>query len=139
MKSRSRRAFGYQPRREGKSLWVKTAKVENGHLTFGTAPRPLAFKYDEEMLIVPDDQNWLDKLTASHGTGPPVISLLLTDIFPELVKLGSGSIHAKTLYSAVNFAKRVGAAVFTALADQEAFTFTGGGYFVMQQLAPRPA
>lgn len=129
----------FQPRREGKSLWVKTAKVENGHLTFGTAPRPVAYKYDEEMLILPEDQNGLDKLTAS-GYGDRPLDLLILDTFPELVKLGSSSIHAKTLYSAVNFAKRVGArAVFTALAEHEAFSSTGGGYFMLQQVAVRTA
>ncbi len=128
----------FQPRREGKSLWVKTAKVENGHLTFGTSPRPVAFKYDEEMLILPEDQNGLDKLTASNY-GERSLDALLVEIFPELVKLGSSSIHAKTLYSAVNFAKRVGArAVFSALVRNEAFTTTGGGYFVLQ-MVPRPA
>ncbi|MBI4670090.1 MAG: hypothetical protein HY741_00260 [Chloroflexi bacterium] len=128
----------FQPRREGKSLWVKIAKVESGHLTFGTSPRPVAYKYDEEMLILPEDQNGLDKLSATNYGDRP-LELLLADIFPELVKLGSSSIHAKTLYSAVNFAKRVGArAVFNALANSEAFTTTGGGYFVLQ-MAARPA
>lgn len=127
----------FQPRREGKSLWVKTAKVENGHLTFGTSPRPVAYKYDDEMLILPEDQNGLDKLGASNY-GDRSLDALLTDIFPELVKLGSNSIHAKTLYSAVNFARRVGArAVFHALANSEAFSMTGGGYFVLQ-MAARP-
>lgn len=127
-------AIRFQPRREGKSLWVRTAKAENQRLTFGTAPRPVAFKYDEEMLILPDDQNGLDKLTASNYGDRP-LELILLEIFPELVKLGGGaSIHAKTLYSAANFAKRVGArAVFAALVNGEAFTFTSGGYFVLQQ------
>jgi hypothetical protein len=128
-------ALRFQPRREGKSLWVKIAKVDNGHLTFGTSPRPVAYKYDEEMLILPDDQNGLDKLTASNY-GDRSLDVLLADIFPEVVKLGRGSIHAKTLYSATNFAKRVGArAVFNALANSEAFTTTGGGYFVLQMAA----
>jgi hypothetical protein len=130
----------FQPRREGKSLWVRTAKVENGHLTFGTKPSPVAFKYDEEMLIVPDDQNALDKLTASsYGDRP--LEILLLELFPELIKLklsGGSSVHAKTLYSAVNYAKRVGArAVFGALMNGEAFAFTSGGYFVLQQVAAR--
>lgn len=128
----------FQPRREGKSLWVHTAKVENMHLTFGNTPRPVAFKYDEEMLIIAEDQAGLDKLTASNYGDRP-LDLLLLDIFPELVKLGGGSsIHAKTLYSAVNFAKRAGArAVFSALVNNPAFSMTSGGYFVLQQMAAR--
>ncbi len=130
----------YQPRREGKSLWVKTAKVENMHLTFGKKPSPVAFKYDEEMLIVADDQAGLDKLTASNYGDRP-LELLLMDVFPELIKLGGGSsIHAKALYSAVNFARRAGArAVFTSLVNGDAFSFTSGGYFVLQQMAARVA
>lgn len=127
--------ISFQPRREGKSLWVRTARVENARLTFGTAPRPVAFKYDEEMLILGEDQNALDRLSASAYGDRPVESLLL-DIFPELVKLGGGSVHAKTLYSAANFAKRVSArAVFAALAHGDAFSPTSGGYFVLQQVA----
>lgn len=130
----------FQPRREGKSLWVRTAKVENMRLTFGTTPRPVAFKYDEEMLIVAEDQNGLDRLAASNYGDRPLEQLLL-EVFPELIKLGGGSsVHAKTLYSAVNFAKRVGArAVFSALMNGSAFSFTSGGYFVLQQLAARAA
>lgn len=131
----------FQPRREGKSLWVKTAKVENAHLTFGTSQRPVTFKYDEEMLILPDDQPGLDKLTVSNYGDRPLDQLLM-EIFPELVKLnpmGGGSIHAKMLYCAVNFARRYGArAVFSALAQSEAFSTTGGGYFMLQ-MAARPA
>ncbi len=130
----------FQPRREGKSLWVRTAKVENMRLTFGNKPNPVAFKYDEDMLIVAEDQNGLDKLMASNYGDRP-LEILLLDIFPELIKLGGGSsIHAKTLYSAVNFAKRVGArAVFSALANGEAFSSTSGGYFILQQMAVRVA
>lgn len=129
-------AIRFQPRREGKSLWVKVARVENLRLTFGLSQRPVTQKYDEEMLILAEDQNGLDRLTASSYGDRPLENLLL-DIFPELIKLGSGaSIHAKTLYSAVNFAKRVGArAVFNALARGEAFSATSGGYFILQQLA----
>lgn len=131
----------FQPRREGKSLWVVIAKVENNRLTFGKFPRPIAHKYDEEMLIVAEDQNGLDKLTASNY-GDRSLDNLLLDVFPELVKLSSSSenksIHAKTLYSAVNFAKRVGVrAVFSALCHSDAFSMTSGGYFVLQQLAAR--
>jgi hypothetical protein len=119
---------------------VRTAKVENNRLTFGTTPRPVAFKYDEDMLIVAEDQNGLDRLTLSSYGDRPLENLLL-DLFPELIKLGGGSsIHSKTLYSAVNFARRVGArAVFSALANGEAFSSSGGGYYVLQQLAARVA
>ena len=127
----------YTPQRE-RSLWVRSAKVQAAHLTFGTDRRPVAHKYDEEILILIGDAAGLDRLTESNYGDRPLEALLM-DVFPELAKLvPGGRVHAKTLYSAVNFARRVGArAVFSALVNGEAFSSVGGGYFVLQ-LAPRP-
>lgn len=128
----------YHPQRE-RGLWVRSAKVQGGHLTFGTDRRPVAHKYDEDMLILIGDPSALDNLTASNYGDRP-LDLLLADVFPELAKLvPGGRVHAKTLYSAVNFAKRYGPrAVLTALAQGELFSSVGGGYFTLQ-LVPRPA
>jgi hypothetical protein len=101
-------------------------------LTFGQERRPLAHKYDEEMLIVVGDPLGIEKLSESAQSR---LSLgeLLEEIFPELAKLSSaGSVHAKTLYSAVNFVRRAGPrAVLSALTENRTFTSTGGGYFVL--------
>jgi hypothetical protein len=130
--------LSYTPQRE-RSLWVRSAKVQALHLTFGTDRRPVAHKYDEEMLILIGDAAGLDRLTESNY-GDRILEALLMDVFPELAKLvPGGRVHAKTLYSAANFARRVGVrAVFGALVNGEAFSSVGGGYFVLQ-LTPRPA
>ncbi len=122
----------YQAQRE-RSLWVRVARVDAGQLTFTQLRKPLAHKYDEEMLIVVGDQAALDQLHASNRMDRP-LETLVTDIFPELAKLvPGGRVHAKTLFSAVNFAKRVGArAVFTALVQSTSLVSSGGGYFVME-------
>lgn len=128
----------YYPQRE-RGLWVRSAKVQAGRLTFGTDRRPVAHKYDEEMLILIGDPTGLDNLAASsYGDRP--LEMLLLDIFPELAKLvPGGRVHAKTIYSAVNFARRVGPrAVFRALAEGAGFSSVGGGYYV-QSLVARPA
>lgn len=128
----------YYSQRE-RGLWVRSAKMQGGHLTFGTDRRPVAHKYDDEMLILVGDPNGLDNLTgSSYGDRP--LELLLADIVPELAKLvPGGRVHAKTIYSAVNFARRYGPrAVLGALAQGEMFSSVGGGYFVLQ-LVPRPA
>lgn len=122
----------YQPQRE-RSLWVRVARVLGGRITFGTDRRPIAHKYAEEMLILVGDQAGLDTLQASNYGERP-LEALLVEIFPELAKLSpGGSVHAKTLYSAVNFVRRTGPrAVLSALAQSAAFSSVGGGYFVLE-------
>ncbi len=122
----------YQPQRE-RSLWVRVARVDAGQLTFTQLRKPLAHKYDEEMLIVIGDQAALDQLHTSNRLDRP-LETLLVEIFPELAKLvPGGRVHAKTLFSAVNFAKRVGPrAVFTALVQSTSLVSLGGGYFVLE-------
>lgn len=125
-------SIDYQSQRE-RSLWVRVARVQSGQLTFAQEKRPVAHKYDEEMLIVIGDAAGIDSL---HMTARPdrPLEALLVDIFPELSKLsGAGRVHAKTLYAAVNFVRRVGMrAVFSSLVSSSAFVSLGGGYFVME-------
>lgn len=115
-----------------RGLWVRVARVADGRLTFGQERRPLAHKYDEEMLIVVGDPLGIEKLAESAQSKLP-LGVLLEEIFPELAKLSSaGSVHAKTLYSAVNFVRRAGPrAVLSALTESRTFTSAGGGYFVL--------
>lgn len=127
----------YQPQRE-RSLWVRAARAINGRLTFTQEKRPLSHKYDEEMLIVVADPVGIDQLTQTERAQRP-LAALLEEIFPELAKLsGAGRVHAKTLYSAINFIRRAGPrAVFSALTESRAFSSAGGGYFVMQETRTR--
>lgn len=117
-----------------RGLWVRVARVADGRLTFGQERRPLAHKYDEEMLILIGDPLGIEKLSESAQSKLP-LGTLLEEIFPELSKLSSaGSVHAKTLYSAVNFVRRAGPrAVLSALTESHAFSSNGGGYFVLNE------
>jgi hypothetical protein len=125
-------SIGYQPQRE-RSLWARVAHVQGGQLTFAQEKKPVAHKYDEEMLIVIGDAVGIDSMLLSSRPDRP-LEALLVEIFPELSKLsGAGRVHAKTLYAAVNFVRRVGMrAVFSALLQSSAFASLGGGYFVME-------
>ncbi len=127
----------YQPQRE-RSLWVRVARGVNGHLTFSQEKRPLAHKYDEEMLIVIGDPIGLE-VAAQAAREQRSLAALLEQIFPELAKLsGAGRVHAKTLYSAVNLIRRAGPrAVLGALTESRAFNSVGGGYFVLNDEARR--
>jgi hypothetical protein len=127
----------YQSQRE-RSLWVRVARGENGHLIFSQEKKPLAHKCDEDMLIVIGDPIGLEaasqKAREQHS-----LAILLQEIFPELAKLsGAGRVHAKTLYSAVNLIRRVGPrAVLSTLAESRTFNSVGGGYFVLTEEARR--
>lgn len=115
-----------------RALWIRVARVVGGRLTFGTERRPLAHKYDEEMLIVVGDALGLEQLSES-AQAKLALGPLLEEIFPELAKLSSaGTVHAKTVYSAVNFVRRAGPrAVLSALSENRTLTSNGGGYFVL--------
>jgi hypothetical protein len=127
----------YQSQRE-RSLWVRVARATNGQLTFAQEKRPLAHKYDEEMLIVVADPVGLDNL-AQESTDLRSLPALLDQVFPELAKLsGAGRVHAKTLFAAVNLIRRFGPrSVLNALAEARTFASVGGGYFVLNEEARR--
>ncbi len=123
----------YQPQRE-RSLWVRVARGIDGHLVFSQEKRPLSHKYDEEMLIVIGDPIGIDAV-AQSARQQRSLAPLLEEIFPELAKLsGAGSVHAKTLYSAINLIRRAGPrTVLSALTESRAFAPVGGGYFVLNE------
>ncbi len=122
----------YQPQRE-RSLWVRVARTMNGRLTFSQEKRPLAHKYDEEMLIVVADPVAIDSVAETRREQSLVG--LLEEIFPELAKLTSaGKVHAKTLFGAVNLVRRTPPrAVLGALTESHVFSSVGGGYFVSSE------
>ena len=127
----------YQPLRE-RSLWVRVARGVNGKLSFSQEKRPLAHKYDEDMLIVIGDSIAIEA-AAQAAREQRSLAILLEEIFPELAKLsGAGRVHAKTLYSAVNLIRRAGPrTVLGALVESRAFSSVGGGYFVLNDDARR--
>jgi len=123
----------YQPQRE-RGLWVRVARSVNGQLTFSQERRPVAHKYDEDMLILIGEPTGLDA-ASQRAREQHSLAALLEEIFPELAKLsGAGRVHAKTLYSAVNLVRRAGPrAVMSALNESQSFTSVGGGYFVLNE------
>jgi len=127
----------YQPQRE-KSLWVRVARGDKGHLVFSQEKKSVAHKYDEDMLIVIGDPLGLEQ-AAQKAREENSLASVLQEIFPELAKLsGAGRVHAKSLYSAVNLIRRAGPrAVLNTLVESRAFNSVGGGYFVLTDEARR--
>ena len=94
---------GRRPRRE----WVRVVLPVEGQLTFEMRKKLIACDYDELMIIAEEDSKAMDTVwTRTHKQGLP-LARLITEVFPELAKLSpQGTVHAATLYSAVNVAMR---------------------------------
>jgi len=96
-------ARGRRPRRE----WVRVALPFEGQLTFEVRKKLIACEYDDLMIVAEEDPVAMDEVWArTHQQNIP-LSELIAEIFPELAKLSpQGTVHAATLYSAVNVAMR---------------------------------
>jgi hypothetical protein len=63
--------------------------------------------YDELMIVADEDSAAMDVVWARTQEQGLSLSQLVAEIFPELAKLSpQGTVHAATLYSAVNVAMR---------------------------------
>jgi hypothetical protein len=65
---------------------------------------------------------------------------LMLRIFPELTKLSpQATVHAKTLYSAINVVRRIAPGpVFALLCTEVCFVPMGGGYWTLDETRIRP-
>ncbi|MGQ9586646.1 MAG: hypothetical protein ACUVXG_14785 [Anaerolineae bacterium] len=124
----------YQPRRM-KRLWVRVAQVEGGRLTFSMLKQPIACDYDDLMTIWAADPQAVDKVWAAYEERGTPLSELVREIFPELAKLSpEGTVHAKTLYSAINLVRRCPPGpLFVELVTNPAFRDTGNGFWTFER------
>ncbi|MFQ6100662.1 MAG: hypothetical protein ACE5OS_05440 [Anaerolineae bacterium] len=98
IRRRSRR-----PRRE----WIRVALAVEGRLTFEMRKQLIACEYDELMIVIEEDSATMEGVWARVHEQGLSLSQLVAEIFPELAKLSpQGTVHAATLYSAVNVVRR---------------------------------
>lgn len=112
--------------------WVRVAQVKDGRLVFEMLKRPIACDYDDLMVIVADSLGAIDDawLRAERRS----LSDLIGDLFPELAKLSpQGTVHAKSLYAAVNMLRRVAPGpLFAEWSVHPAVRIVGDGYGVLR-------
>ena len=117
---------GRRPKRE----WVRVAQVKDRRITFEMLKRPIACDYDELMILFVDDPAGVDEawLRAEGRSVPELIG----DLFPELAKLSpQGTVHAKSLYAAVNIVRRIAPGpLFAEWSRHQAIHVVGDGYAV---------
>ena len=111
--------------------WVRMANVVGRKLGFQMNPAALGCQYDELMIISDPNPENTDVLWLNAEERDSSVFDLLCRVFPELSKLNPQStVHAKTLYSAVNVMKRVSPGViFHELLTQPCFAPMNHGYW----------
>lgn len=117
-----------------KRIWVKVVTVRDKSLAFQMRKLPVSCQFDEHMIIADDDPAAVDEFQAELSRGETLFDILVR-IMPELVKLSpQGTVHAKTIYSAVNVLRRTPAGpIFALLSTEPCFVAMGGGYFTFDE------
>ncbi|MDX1520104.1 MAG: hypothetical protein R3264_00575 [Anaerolineae bacterium] len=111
--------------------WIRMAAVTNNKLSFQMNKEAISCKYDDLMLLGEQNPTEIDQLWLNAENKKISTFQLLCDIFPELSKLNPQStVHAKTLYSAVNIVRRVSPGiVFQELTLRDCFIPMDHGYW----------
>ena len=118
-------------RRRGQREWVRLASVENDRLEFELERRTISCGYDDLLIVGTEFVAAVDALwRRAESRDRPVVSLL-NEIFPELAALNpQHTVHAKTLYSAIQLLRRMPPGpLFAELVSNPAFVPVGDHYW----------
>lgn len=125
--------------RKLKRPWIRVAAVQDGVLVFQMRKVPISCAFDEQLIIGDVDPTSTDDLWAEvEASGENLFEVMLR-LLPEIVKLSpQGTVHAKTIYSAVNVLRRTPPGpVFALLATEPCFVAMGGGYWTFDEALVR--
>lgn len=116
-----------------KREWVRMARVEGSHLRFQLQKHMIACDYDEAMVVAEADTASTDDLRRRLYRQEASIYDLVDDLAPQLMGLSTqGTVHAKTVYSAVNLLRRAAPGpIFSALLSNPRFQTGGAAEFSM--------
>ena len=117
--------------RRPRTEWVRMAKVEGNRLLFDIQRRSIGAGYDDLMVVSADDLESIDVLSSSINRTRKSLVDLLRELVPELARLNpQGTVHAKTLYSAVNLLRRCPPGpIFATLIAHHEFEYVGDSYW----------
>ena len=119
-----------RPRRE----WVRVALAADRQVTFEMRKKLISCKYDELMIVVPDDSEAMDAGWIRASKQRLSLDGLIGEILPELAKLSpQGTVHAATLYSAINTIMRTPPGPLLAeLVANNTYAPVGDNYWVLR-------
>ncbi len=121
----------FRPKRMRRE-WTRWALVTDNRLDIQLRKQEIACEYDEQMVIGGDEKiKDLEELRDSPHYRQMPLRNLVFEVFTDLAGLSQqGSVHAKTIYSALNVVRRVPPEpVFAALAEDERLEQFGDGTF----------
>jgi hypothetical protein len=123
-------ARSHRPRRE----WVRVALPTEGRMTFEMRKELIACEYDELMIVAEENAEAIETVRTRVEEAQLSLSQLTADVFPELAKLSpQGTVHAATLYSAINTVKRTPPGPLLAeLVATGTYAPVGDNYWVLQ-------
>jgi hypothetical protein len=118
-------------RRNAVSDWVRTVSATEAELLFGMSKRVVRVRYAEEQMIAVDDVEAVEAVWRRLEESAATPDMIVLSVFRELVKLTpQGTVHAKTLYSAVNVARRTPPEpIFTELLQRPCYQHIGDAYW----------
>ncbi len=121
--------------RRAKREWarVATADLTQHRLTFEMNKVQVACEYDDALIVTESDAAPISELRTMLEQDGADLNQLVEQIVPELTKLNpQGTVHAKSVYSAVNILRRTPPGpVFYALISNRRFRDVGGGMFAL--------
>ncbi len=121
-------------RRRPAREWVRTATAgPDGQLAFAMQKKLVAVDYDDLMIVAVDSPVVIDEVWLKSQSLP--FDRLVADVFRELAKLNPQSaVHAKTLYAAVNVARRSPPGpIFAELLARPYYAHVGDAYWRFDQ------
>lgn len=118
-------------RRRPQREWVRLASVSDNRIRFELKRRSVGCGYDDLMIVGTDVVGAVDALWRRAKKQQRSVASLLAEVFPELANLTpQNTVHAKTLYSAVNMLRRVPPGpIFAELVRHPAFQPVGDHYW----------
>jgi hypothetical protein len=122
--------LGYD-RRRAQREWVRLASAADNRIKFEHMRRAVSCGYDDLLIVGTDVVAAIDALWRRAEANQRSIASLMGEIFPELAALNpQSSVHAKTLYSAINMLRRLPPGpIFAELVRHPAFQSVGDHYW----------
>jgi hypothetical protein len=123
-------SLGYD-RRKGKREWVRLATAVDNQIHFELQRRSVGCGFDDLLIVGTDVVAAIDALLRRADSQQRTVSSLLAEIFPSLAEMTpQNTVHAKTLYSAINMLRRVPPGpLFAELVRHQAFLPVGDHYW----------
>lgn len=126
--------LGYEHRRP-KREWVRLATSQDNRIHFDLERRSIGCGYDDLLIVGTDVVTAVDALWRRADANDRSIVSLLIELFPTLAALTpQNTVHAKTLYSALNMLRRTPPGpIFAELVNNPAFQTVGDHYWIFDE------